>query len=83
MDVHEPRVRRRGFFLHSADTGEADTGEHENAEGINVRLRTTRSHSPRQFSSGRRDENVSAEEARPEIRSGSVTGSRQRAHLPR
>jgi hypothetical protein len=84
MDVREPRVRRRGFFLHSADTGEAEIGEHENAEGLNVRVRTARSTTPRQFSSVRRGRSeASFDEGRPEIRSGSVTGSRQRAHLPR
>ena len=85
MDAREPRVRRRGFFLHSADTGEADMGDHENAEGINVRLRTSRSSTPRQFSSVRRSQStsVAVEDSRPAIRSGSVTGSRQRAHLPR
>ena len=39
MDVCEPRVRRRGFFLHSETTGEPDTGEHENPEGFIVRVR--------------------------------------------
>lgn len=84
MDVHEPRVRRRGFFLHSPDTGETDTGEHENAEGFAVRIRISRSSVPRQFSSGRQARNESSlDEGRPAIRSGSVTGSRQRSHLPR
>jgi hypothetical protein len=83
MDAAEPRVRRRGFFLHSPDT-EPETGENENAEGVAVRIRANRSTSPRRFSSGRqaRSEELT-DEGRPEIRSGSVTGSRQRAHLPR
>ena len=34
MDACEPRVRRRGFFLHSSDGSEPDTGEHENPEGF-------------------------------------------------
>jgi hypothetical protein len=79
MDAHEPRVRRRGFFLHSTDGSEPDTGEHENAEGFATRTRIVRSPSPRQFGSSRQ----ARTEGRPEIRSGSVTGSRQRAHLPR
>lgn len=84
MDAGEPRVRRRGFFLHSTDGNEPDTGEHENVEGVQVRLHTARSHStPRQFSSSRRSQSAPAMAGRPEIRSGSVTGSRQRAHLPR
>jgi hypothetical protein len=82
MDVCEPRVRRRGFFLHSTDGNEPDTTEHENVEGVQVRLRVARSHMPRQFSSSRRTETATSE-GRPEIRSGSVTGSRQRSHLPR
>jgi hypothetical protein len=83
MDVREPQKRRRGFFLHS-ETGEPDTGEHETAEGISTRTRITRSETPRQFASGRRNRSeTGTDENRPQIRSGSVTGSRQRAHLPR
>ena len=40
MDVGEPRVRRRGFFLHSTDVTEPEAGEHENPEGFPVRVRT-------------------------------------------
>ena len=86
MDVCEPRVRRRGFFLHSTDGNETETttGEHENAEGVTVRIRVSRSSSPRQFTGGRQTRPASGvEEGRPEIRSGSATGSRQRSHLPR
>jgi len=82
MDAHEPRVRRRGFFLHSPETGEPDQGEHESAEGFSVRLRTARSTSPapRLVSSARHLQvDTLADEGRPAIRSGSVTGSRQRA----
>jgi len=86
MDVSEPQKRRRGFFLHS-DTGEPDAGDYENAEGLPVRTRLGRSSAPRQFSSTRRARTATAfagdGETRPQIRSGSVTGSRQRAHLPR
>ena len=83
MDVREPQKRRRGFFLHS-ETGEPDTGEQENAEGIAIRTRLTRPETPRQFSSVRQSRTeFAAEDNRPEIRSGSVTGSRQRAHMPR
>lgn len=84
MDVSEPRVRRRGFFLHSADTSEPEIGETENAEGFPFRSRTARSQTPRQFSSVRRAASqTQADEGLPAIRSGSVTGSRQRGHLPR
>ena len=86
MDVRQPQKRRRGFFLHS-ETGEPDTGEHETAEGIATRTRITRSETPRQFTSGRRNRAEAGlpgvNESRPQIRSGSVTGSRQRAHLHR
>ena len=105
MDASEPRVRRRGFFLHSDTTGEPDTGEHENPEGfvVRVRVRGDRPAVSRQFASsatrevrgarlagGRSrteirvadevDPQSTADEAGPQIRSGSVTGSRQRAH---
>ena len=96
MDASQPLVRRRGFFLHSDTTGEPDAGEHENPEGFVVRIRITRSHAfrqptPRAVSSARltggrsQPDNraTAANEGQPAIRSGSVTGSRQRAHLPR
>ena len=83
MDAREPQKRRRGFFLHS-ETDEPDTGDHENAEGFAIRTRLSRSATPRQFSSARRSRSgAGIEDSRPQIRSGSVTGSRQRAHLPR
>jgi hypothetical protein len=88
MDASEPRVRRRGFFLHSETTGEPDTGEHENPEGVAVRARLGRSSIRRQVASasalgGRSHTLAGVEDSDPQIRSGSVTGSRQRAHLPR
>jgi hypothetical protein len=84
MDARTPQQQRhRGFFLHS-ETGDPDTGEHENAEGVAIRTRMSRSATPRQFSSTRRNRTEpGTEQGRPAIRSGSVTGSRQRAHLPR
>ena len=91
MDACQPRLRHRGFFLHS-DTGEPDTGEHENAEGLTVRVRIGRSTTPRhigssgRYSAGRQSREeleTAVSESLPAIRSGSVTGSRQRAHLPR
>ena len=84
MDAGEPRLRRRGFFLHSSDSGEPDTGEHENPEGFSVRIRASAPSNPRQIAgSGRSRTTTRAENTNPQIRSGSVTGSRQRAHLPR
>jgi hypothetical protein len=98
MDACEPRVRHRGFFLHS-ETGEPDPSEHETPEGLVVRVRIPRSPARQtigfgtrgvpgtQFSAGRQSRTElagdSLDEARRAIRSGSVTGSRQRAHLPR
>jgi hypothetical protein len=96
MDVFEPRLRHRGFFLHS-DTGEPDTGEHENPEGFVVRVHTRHSARPANTrligphalagtrNSGGREprSEVIVNDGRMGIRSGSVTGSRQRAHWPR
>jgi len=84
MDVCEPRVRRRGFFLHSPDGNEPESGDHEGPEGVAVRVRVSSPTVPRQIAShGRSRTTHRAENTNPEIRSGSVTGSRQRAHLPR
>ena len=84
MGVYEPRVRHRGFFLHSADTAESDTTEYESTEGFPVRFRASKPSVPRQVAgAGRSRTHGRVEDSRPQIRSGSVTGSRQRAHLPR
>ena len=89
MDASEPRVRHRGFFLHSDTVGESsEVVEHENPEGFVVRVRSGRPASPRHASGSARGSARSTATARfdegdPQIRSGSVTGSRQRAHLPR
>ena len=85
MDVCEPRVRRRGFFLHSTDGSEAETGEHENPEGVAVRVKVDRSPAPRQFASQGRQLRTAGrtDEGRSQVRSVSATGSRQRAHSPR
>jgi hypothetical protein len=99
MEAGEPRARHRGFFLHSDTTGEPETAELENPEGIMVRVRMARASVPRQAASsaarsmsrmsspghsgGRSRSDADPEDTRPEIRSGSVTGSRQRAHWHR
>ena len=91
MVASEPRLRRRGFFLHSSEGGEPDTGEHENPEGFIVRVRFPGNPIPRKMVSARglsgggrsRRTDVDETEGMPAIRSGSVTGSRQRSHLPR
>jgi hypothetical protein len=91
MVAYEPRLRRRGFFLHSSEGGEPDTGEHENPEGVTVRARVQGNPFSRKIVSARgasgrgRSHRTDADvtEGMPAIRSGSVTGSRQRSHLPR
>jgi hypothetical protein len=95
MDASEPRVRHRGFFLHSDTTGEPDTGEHETPEGLGARVRvprrttnlrgmtSSRGSSRSRLLSGRSGLSPHTDDSLPEIRSGSVTGSRQRAHMPR
>ena len=95
MDASEPRVRHRGFFLHSDTTGEPDTGEHENPEGFVIRVRIARRSARRHVTrrgaalpattrqEGRPKTSADHGDGRPEIRSGSATGIRQRAHLPR
>ena len=92
MDAGEPRVRHRGFFLHSETTGESDAVEQENPEGFVIRVRIRRpaaprqlvgrSHSPRtvRLASGRSRMDTEAGEPTPQFRSGNVTGSRLRAH---
>ena len=88
MDAREPRLRRRGFFLHSSEGGEPDTGEHENPEGFIVRARFPGNPVPRKMVSARgvsgggrsQTTDLDEDEALPAIRSGSVTGSRQRSH---
>jgi hypothetical protein len=84
MDAREPRVRHRGFFLHSSDGDDYDTTEFESTEGFPVRFRVAKPSVPRQTAgAGRSRSDSRMEDSRPQIRSGSVTGSRQRAHLPR
>jgi hypothetical protein len=83
MDAHGARVRRRGFFLHSETTGEPETGEHDTPEGLAVRARISRGAPvPRQVagSGGRSHAESRTDDSDPQIRSGSVTGSRQRVH---
>ena len=86
MNAREPRVRRRGFFLHSTDGSEGhDAGEHENPEGVAVRVRVASSPAPRQFASQGRQLRTAGrtDEGRSQVRSVSATGNRQRAHSSR
>ena len=81
MNAGEPRVRRRGFFLHSTDGSEPETGDHENPEGVAVRVKVDRSPAPRQFASQGRQLRTAdrTDEGRSQVRSASATDSRQRA----
>jgi hypothetical protein len=84
MHIGEPRVRRRGFFLHSDTTGEREAGELENPEGFVVRVGMVRAPVPRRISSaGGRARASRSDEVRSQIRSENATGSRQRAGLHR
>jgi hypothetical protein len=86
MNASEPRVRRRGFFLHSETTGEPEVGELENPEGFIVRVRIGRRRSRRHVGGtgrGRGADSPRSDEGRSQIRSGSVTDSRQPAGLHR
>ena len=91
MHAYEPRSRHGGFFLHSSDGSEPDSGEHENPEGFIVRMRVPSHARPQKTAGargrsggGRSDRNdANRIDGMPAIRSGSVTGSRQRSHLPR
>lgn len=96
MDTCQPRVRRRGFFLHSDTAGELETGELESPEGFATRVRIARSPTSRQVASvgtrngsgvrlsdGRSRVESRAEDTVPQTRSGSVTVSRQRADWSR
>jgi hypothetical protein len=85
MHKGEPRVRRRGFFLHSDTTGEREAGELENPEGFVVRVGMVRAPVPRRMSSsgGRAQAASRSDEVRSQLRSENATGSRQRAGLHR
>ena len=82
--MHASRRSGAEGFSCTPRRGEPDTGEHENAEGFAV------PHAASPVTSSQRFSGRPPQPARrrhrgrpPAIRSGSVTGSRQRAHLPR
>ena len=87
MNAGEPRVRRRGFFLHSTDGSEPEHGEHEGPEGVAIRVRThvASSPAPRQFSSQGRQLRTAGrtDEGRSQTRSVNATGSRPPARSHR
>ena len=84
MEATEPRLRRRGCFLHTDTIGEADTGEHESPEGFKASVRIGRPTVSRRLArlvptDGRSRPAFAADETHPGIRSKSATGSRQQA----
>ena len=96
MDEGEPRARHRGFFLHSDTVGEHDASERESPEGLAIRVGPTRRSTTRELTVTSRiqDDDIPhigrsrtavdlVDEGLPQIRSGSVTGSRQRVHTHR
>ncbi len=55
MDASEPRVRHRGYFLTSSETGDDGLGEDAAAEGVTMRVRIVRPRVKRRAAgSGRR-----------------------------
>jgi hypothetical protein len=84
MDIAEPRVRRRGFFFH-VETPEADHVEHEAAEGIPIRLNSTRkpTHAIRTTSLSHGREDSPKGRSAGAIRSAIGTGSHRQARMSR
>jgi hypothetical protein len=98
MDASEPHVRRRGLFG-DLESGDPDTGDYEATEGIRIRVgfagprghrsiasaanrrptSTVRSTTPESVSSAR---HAAISSGRP-LKSTSVTGTHQQAHMPR
>ena len=70
MVAAEPRVRRRGMFLH-VETPEPDQVEHESAEGVSIRLRAGRP----KVEQRRQILSVSSRKATHAVRSSSLTSS--------
>ena len=99
MDASEPHVRRRGLFFDLESGGDPDTGEHETTEGMTIRVGLTRPRGHRSIASAANRQPTSAvcsassepvSHARrtavspgPPLRSTTVTGSHQQAHMPR
>jgi len=89
MDVAEPRVRRRGFFVH-VETPELDQTEQESAEGVSVRLRVDRPRAERHaitsVSSRKPTHAVrtsTLESQEPELRLATATGSHRQVRMSR
>jgi hypothetical protein len=82
MDESEPRLRRRGMFVH-VETPELDQIEHESAEGISIRRVPTRkpTHAVRMISESKSESHERAR--RDPLRSESATGSHRQARMSR
>ena len=83
MDVPEPRARRRGFFFH-VETPELDHVEYEAAEGIPIRLGSTRkpTHAIRTTSLSQ-TQDIGEKRLGSAVRSASETDSHRQARMSR
>ena len=88
MDVPEPRVRRRGMFVH-AETPELDHVEQESTEGVPVRLRTSRPRAERAIVGSRkpthavRTTSLNNSSSAGDVRFESATGSHRQVRMSR
>jgi len=83
MDVPDPRVRRRGYFVH-IEPQSPDQDEHEAPEGPTIRLGSTRKPTHAIGVSSISSSKDSAEKPRGQhARSASATGSRRPLRTPR
>ena len=88
MDVPEPRVRRRGMFVH-AETPELDHIEQEGTEGVSIRLRVSRPRAERAIVGSRkpthavRTASLNNSSAAAEVRFESGTGSHRQVRMSR
>ena len=85
MDVAEPRVRRRGFFVH-VETPELDNVEQESTEGT-TRLRVSRPRTERAMVSSSRKPThavrTTSLTSTSELRLTSATGTHRQARMSR
>ena len=80
MDAGEPRVRRRGMFIH-VETAELDHVEQESAEGVPVRIAPRK---PTHARVGHAQLKLSPTDALSRaIRSANATGNRRLARTSR
>src|SRR5580704_3767834 len=88
MDIPEPRVRRRGMFVH-AETPELDYVEQESTEGVSTRLRVSRPRAERAIVASRkpthavRPTSPSSTSSAADVRFASETGSHRQARMSR